>query len=35
MMARIGTAFAKFDVMKFDGSENFRLWLRHVKDLLV
>jgi hypothetical protein len=35
MMAGIGTFFAKFDVMKFDGSENFELWQRHVKDLLV
>jgi hypothetical protein len=26
---------AKFDVMKFDGTGNFRLWQQHVKDLLV
>jgi hypothetical protein len=25
-MAGIGTSFAKFDVMKFDGSGNFGLW---------
>jgi hypothetical protein len=34
-MARIGTSSAKFDVMKFDGSENFKLWQKCVKDLLV
>ena len=34
-MAGIGTSSAKFDVMKFDGSENFGLWQRCVKDLLV
>jgi hypothetical protein len=34
-MARISISFAKFDVMKFDGSGNFGLWQRHVKDLLV
>jgi hypothetical protein len=31
----IGTSSAKFDVMKFDGSENFGSWQRRVKDLLV
>jgi hypothetical protein len=35
LMARIGTSSAKFDVIKFDGSGNFGLWQRHVKDLLV
>jgi hypothetical protein len=34
-MAGIGTSSAKFDVMKFDGSGNFGLWQRRVKDLLV
>jgi hypothetical protein len=34
-MAGIGTSSAKFDVMKFDGSNNFGLWQRCVKDLLV
>jgi hypothetical protein len=34
-MARIGTSSAKFDMMKFDGSGKFKLWQRHVKDLLV
>ena len=34
-MAGIGTSSAKFDMMKFDGSENFGLWQRRVKDLLV
>jgi hypothetical protein len=34
-MAGIGTSSAKFDVMKFDGSGNFGLWQRCVKDLLV
>ena len=28
-------SFAKFDVVKFDGSGNFGLWQRRVKDLLV
>ena len=28
-------SFAKFDMVKFDGSENFDLWQRRVKDLLV
>ena len=32
-MSRI--SFAKFDVVKFDGSGNFGLWQRRVKDLLV
>ena len=35
MMAGICISFAKFDVMKFDGSSNFRLLQRRVKDLLV
>ena len=35
MMVGIGTYSAKFDVMKFDESENFGLWQRCVKDLLV
>jgi hypothetical protein len=35
MMARIGTSYSKFNVMKFDGSSNFGLWQRHVNDLLV
>jgi hypothetical protein len=34
-MARIGTSYSKFNVMKFDGSSNFGLWQRHVNDLLV
>ena len=34
-MAGIGLSFAKFDMMKFDGSGNFRLWQRRVNDLLV
>jgi hypothetical protein len=34
-MAGISTFFVKFDMMKFDGSGNFRLWQRRVKDLLV
>ena len=35
MMAEIGTSSAKFDMMKFNGSENFGLRQRRVKDLLV
>ena len=35
MMVGIGTSSAKFNVIKFDGSENFGLWQRRVKDLLV
>jgi hypothetical protein len=34
-MTRIDTSFTKFDVMKFSGSSNFRLWQRCVKDLLL
>jgi hypothetical protein len=34
-MAGVGTSFVKFDVMKFDGTGNFGLWQRRVKDLLV
>ena len=34
-MAGTGTSSAKFDVMKFNGSSNFRLWQRRVKNLLV
>ena len=34
-MVEIGTSSAKFDVMKFDGSGNFRLCQRRVNDLLV
>jgi hypothetical protein len=34
-MTGVGTSSAKFDVMKFDGTSNFGLWQRHVKDLLV
>jgi hypothetical protein len=34
-MAGISTSFVKFDMMKFDGSGNFRLWQRRVKNLLV
>ena len=30
-----GISSAKFDVVKFDGSGNFDLWQRRVKDLLV
>ena len=30
-----GISSAKFDVVKFDGSRNFGLWQRKVKDLLV
>jgi hypothetical protein len=33
-MAEIGTS-AKFDVMNFDGSDNFGLWQRRTNDLLV
>ena len=33
-MAGISTS-AKFDVMRFDGTGNFGLWQRRVKDLLV
>ena len=35
MMARIGIFSAKFDVMKFDGSGNFGLSQKRVKNLLV
>jgi hypothetical protein len=34
-MAGIGTSSAKFDVMKFNGIRNFRLWQQRDKDLLV
>jgi hypothetical protein len=34
-MIRVGTSSAKFDVMKFDGTINFGLWQRRVKDFLV
>jgi hypothetical protein len=34
-MAGVGTSSEKFDVMKFDGTGNFGLWQRRVKDLLV
>jgi hypothetical protein len=34
-MAGIGTSSAKFEVMKFNGSNNFGLWQRRVKDLLL
>ena len=34
-MVVIDTSSVKFDVMKFDGSRNFRLWYRRVNDLLV
>jgi hypothetical protein len=34
-MARIGIFSAKFNVMKLDGSNNFALWQRCVKELLV
>jgi hypothetical protein len=34
-MVGIGTSSAKFDMMKFTGSGNFRLWQGHIKDLLV
>jgi hypothetical protein len=34
-MTRIDTYSAKFDVMKFDESDNFGLWQKHVKNLLV
>jgi hypothetical protein len=34
-MAGIGISSAKFNVMKFNGSKNFGLWQRRVKDLLV
>ena len=30
-----GISSAKFDIVKFDGSGNFGLWLRRVKDLSV
>lgn len=29
------SSVTKFDVMKFDGTGNFRLWQQRVKDLLV
>ena len=32
-MSRISST--KFDIVKFDGSKNFGLWQRRVKDLLV
>jgi hypothetical protein len=35
MKAEIDTSSTKFDVMKFDGSDNFGLSQRCVKDLLV
>jgi hypothetical protein len=35
MITGIDTYSAKFDVMKFDGTGNFGLWQRCVKDLLV
>jgi hypothetical protein len=35
MMVGIGISSTKFDVMKFDGSGNFGLWQRRVKDLLM
>jgi hypothetical protein len=35
MMTEISTSSSKFDMMKFDGSGNFGLWQRYVKDLLV
>ena len=31
----INASIAKIDVVKFDGTGNFRLWQRRVKDLLV
>jgi hypothetical protein len=34
-MSGVGTSFVKFDVMKFEGTYNFELWQRHVKDMLV
>ena len=34
-MVGIDTSSAKFDAIKFDGSGNFGLWQRHIKDLLV
>ena len=34
-MVGIGTTSTKFDVMKFDGFDNFGLWQRRGKDLLV
>jgi hypothetical protein len=34
-MVEISTSSTKFDVMKFNGSSNFGLWRRCVKDLLV
>ena len=30
----VGVSFAKFEVIKFDGTGNFGLWQRKVKDLL-
>ena len=30
----VGVFFAKFEVVKFDGTGNFGLWQRRVKDLL-
>jgi hypothetical protein len=35
MKVGIDTSSTKFDVMKFDGFDNFRLSQRRVKDLLV
>jgi hypothetical protein len=34
-MSGVGTSSTKFDVMKFDGTSNFRLWQLCVNDLLV
>lgn len=31
----VNASVAKYDVVKFDGTGNFGLWLRRVKDLLV
>jgi hypothetical protein len=34
-IAGVGTSFVKFNIMKFNGTDNFGLWQRHAKDLLV
>ena len=34
-MSKIGSSIAKFEVEKFNGKENFGLWQKRVKTLLV
>ena len=31
----VNASMAKVDIVKFDGTSNFRLWQRRVKDLMV